>query len=110
MIRVDGSRLNEILARKRLQEVGTLFTPDTILRWHRRLVAQKWDYSSRRGMLGRPKTYREIVELVLKMAKENPSWRYDRIQRALANLSRDISDQTVGNILKDHGIEPAPKR
>ena len=59
---------------------------------------------------GRPPTSEEIVELVLQMARENPSWGYDRIQGALANLGHEISDQTVGNILKAHGIEPAPER
>ena len=100
----------KILGRKRLQEVGTLFTPDTILRWHRMLVAKKWDYSDRRKSGGRPRVGQEIVALVLKFARENPSWGYDRIQGALANLGHEVSDQTVGNILKDHGIEPAPDR
>jgi len=100
----------KILGRKRLQEMGTLFTPDTILRWHRQLVAQKWDYSKRRKSPGRPRTSQEVVDLVLRFARENPSWGYDRIQGALANLGHEISDQTVGNILKDHGIEPASTR
>jgi len=100
----------KILGRKRLQEFGTFFTPDTILRWHRMLIAQKWDYSARRKNVGRPGTPPEVVELVLRMARENPGWGYDRIQGALANLGHEVSDQTVGNILKAHGIEPAPNR
>jgi len=100
----------KILGRKCLEEVGTLFTPDTILRWHRMLVAKKWDYSDRRTSVGRPRVGHEIVKLVLKFARENPSWGYDRIQGALANLGHQVSDQTVGNILKEHGIEPAPDR
>ena len=100
----------KILGRKRLAEVGTLFTPDTILRWHRMLVAKKWDYSQRRGATGRPRTPQEIVDLVLRLARENPSWGYDRIQGALQNLGHQVSDQTVGNILQEHGIEPAPER
>ena len=91
-----------------LEQIGTLFTPDTILRWHRVLVAHKWDYSDRRKKAGRPRVRPEITELVLRFA-ENPSWGYDRIQ-GLANLGHQISDQTVGNILKEHGIEPAPER
>jgi transposase len=87
-----------------------IVTPDTILRWHRRLVAKKWDYSERRKSRGRPKVAKEIEELVLRMAKENPSWGYDRIQGAPANLGHEISDTTVGNILKANGIEPAPER
>lgn len=101
----------KILGRRRLEEVGTLFTPDTILRWHRKLVARKWDYSDRRGStVGRPRVRQVIVDLVLKFAKENPAWGYDRIQGALANVGYQIADTTVGNILKQHGIEPAPDR
>ncbi len=99
-----------ILGRKRLEEVGTLFTPDTILRWHRMLVAKKWDYSARRKSVGRPRVNQEIVALVLRFARENVTWGYDRIQGALSNLGHTISDQTVGNILREHGIEPAPER
>jgi hypothetical protein len=100
----------KILGRGRLQEVGTLFTPDTILRWHRMLVAKKWDYSQRRKPPGRPPTKQEIVDLILRFALENPTWGYDRIQGALANLRHKVSDQTVGNILKEHGIEPTADR
>jgi hypothetical protein len=80
------------------------------LRWHRQLVAQKWDYSHRRKNVGRPRVSETIVELVLRMARENPTWGYDRIEGALANLGHKISDTTVGNILREHGIEPAPER
>ena len=101
----------KVLGRKMLAEVGAVFTPDTILRWHRQLVAQKWDYSAKRKQQpGRPRIRQEIVDLVLHMAKENTSWGYDRIQGALANVGYHISDRTVGNILKAHGIEPAPDR
>ena len=99
-----------VLGRKLLDEVGTLFTPDTILRWHRQLIAAKWDYSDRRKSIGRPRVRQEIVDLILRFARENPRWGYDRIQGALANLGYHITDTTVGNILKDHGIEPAPDR
>src|SRR5210317_1594804 len=101
----------EVLGRKMLQEFGTLFTPDTILRWHRTLVAQKWDYSDRKTKKpGRPRIRQIIVDLILRFASENPSWGYDRIQGALANVGHHISDTTVGNVLKQHGIEPAPDR
>jgi putative transposase len=101
----------KVLGRKVLEEIGTLFTPDTILRWHQELIARKWDYTHRRKKKpGRPPTSEEIVQLVVRMARENPRWGYDRIQGALANLGHEISDQTVGNILKEHGIELAPKR
>jgi putative transposase len=97
----------KVLGRKLLEKVGTLFTPDTILRWHRMLVAKKFDYSDKRKSVGRPRVAKEIVDLVLRFARENPTWGYDKIEGALANLGHKISDQTVGNILKDHGIEPA---
>ena len=66
----------KILGRKRLQEVGTLFTPDTILRWHQILIAKKWDYSERRKSVGRPPVSQEIIDLVLRFARENPTWGY----------------------------------
>lgn len=101
----------KILGRRMLEEVGTLFTPDTILRWHRTLVARKWDYSDRKAKTpGRPRIRQVIVDLILQFANENPSWGYNRIQGALANVGYHISDTTVGNILKQHGIEPAPDR
>ncbi len=91
-------------------ELTTIVTPDTILRWHRKLVAVKWDHSQKRTKIGRPRIRQVIVDLILRFAKENPSWGYDRIQGALANVGYHISDQTVGNVLKEHGIEPAPDR
>jgi transposase InsO family protein len=97
------------LGRKALQELTTIVTPDTILRWHRALVAKKWDQSEKR-QVGRPRIRQVIVDLILRFAKENPTWGYDRIQGALTNVGYHISDRTVGNILKAHGIEPAPDR
>ena len=97
------------LGRKALQELTTIVTPDTILRWHRELVAQKWDQSEKR-QVGRPRIRQIIVDLILRFATENPTWGYDRIQSALANVGYHISDTTVGNVLKAHGIEPAPNR
>jgi putative transposase len=103
--------ISKILGRKVLAQVGTLVTPDTILRWHRLLVARKWDYSARRQKQpGRPALAVEIRDLVVRLARENPRWGYDRIQGALANLGHKISDTTVKNILGAHGIEPAPQR
>ena len=101
----------KVLGRKRLQEIGGLFTPDTILRWHRELIARKWDDSERKQKQpGRPPVTDEVRQLVLKIARENPTWGYDHIQGTLANLGHQICDQSVGNILKAHGIEPAPER
>lgn len=99
------------LGRKSLTELSTIVTPDTILRWHRNLVARKWDYSQRRAKrAGRPPITDEVRKLAIRLAQENPSWGYDRIQGALSNLGHVVSDQTIGNILKQHGIEPAPAR
>jgi transposase InsO family protein len=111
----DGERtaLAEIgyrLGKQALQDVATIVKPDTILGWHRKLVAQKFDGSTRRQSPGRPKIDPELEALVVRMAQENRSWGYDRIVGALANLGLTVSDQTVGNILKRHGIPPAPER
>ena len=93
----------KILGRKMLEELAGIVTPDTILRWHRELVARHWDYSSRRGAGGRPAVSTEIVELVPRLAKESPSWGYERIQGALANLGHRISDTTVARIPSGNG-------
>jgi len=100
----------KLLGRRLLERIATIVTPDTIMRWHRELIAEKWDHSAKRKSTGRPAVAKEIEELVLRFAKENPAWGYDRIQGALANLGHEISDATVGNLLKANGIEPAPVR
>ena len=82
----------KILGRKMLEQMATIMTPDTILRWHRELVAANWNYSGRRKKIGRPPASAEVIELVLRMARENPGWGYDRIQGALANLGHLISN------------------
>lgn len=82
---------------------------ETLLAWHRRLIAQKYDGSVRRGP-GRPRTQQEIQQLIIRMATENRDWGYRRIQGALANLGHEVARSTVANILKEHGIEPAPER
>ena len=84
--------------------------PDTILRWFRRLVARKFDGSRFRQSVGRPRVDQAVENLIVRMARDNPTWGYDRIVGALANLGHTVSDQTVGNILKRHGIAPAPQR
>ena len=84
--------------------------PDTILDWYRRLIARKFDGSRHRSYPGRPRIEAEVEALVVRFARENPSWGYDRIVGALANLGHQLSDQTVGNILRRHEIAPAPDR
>lgn len=96
---------------KLLGEVITIVQPETLLKWHRQLVGSKWDFSRRRkAKPGWPSVSVEIEGLVLQFARENPGWGYDRIVGTLANLGHPISYQTVGNILKRHGLEPAPER
>src|SRR5438445_8664794 len=111
----DGERkalaeLGKKLGKQALADVATIVKPDTILGWHRTLVAHKFDGSQQRKAPGRPTIDQELEALVIRMARENRSWGYDRIVGALANLGLTISAQTVGNILKRHGIPPAPER
>lgn len=108
----ERSVLGEIghrLGRKILADVATVARPDTILGWYRKLVARKFDGLARRGP-GRPRISREVEQLILRMASENRSWGYDRIAGALANLGHEVSDQTAGNVLRRHGLPPAPER
>jgi Integrase core domain len=97
------------LGRKVLGEVASIVRPDTILAWYRKLVAKKYDGSKNRGP-GRPCTQADIAQLVVRMARENPSWGYTRIKGMLHSLSHDIGRNTIKRILKDHGLEPAPTR
>lgn len=99
----------KVLGRKILSEIGTIVTPDTIMRWHRQLIARKYNGSKKRGP-GRPRVLQIIRELVVRMATENPAWGYDRIEGALGNLGHRVSGTTVGRILQENGIEPAPRR
>ena len=88
------------LGRKALEDVAATAKLDTILGWYRKLIANKFDGSKFRRSVGRPKVDQETERLVVQMARENPSWGYDRIVGALANLGHSLSDQTVGNILR----------
>ena len=98
------------LGRKSLEEVAVSAKPATILGWYRKLIANKFDGSKARRTHGRPRIDQEMESLVVRMAKENPNWGYDRIVGAMANLGYKLSDQTVGNILGRQDIPPAPKR
>ena len=103
------TRKAKAVGRKALLQLDTIVTPDTLIRWRRRLVAQKWDYSKRRGP-GRPGIMREISALIVRMALDNPKWGYTGIQGALANVHHKLGRGTVANVLKANGIEPAPER
>jgi hypothetical protein len=102
--------LGKSLGRQGLEPVASAAKPDTILAWFRKLVAHKFDGSQRRLYPRRPPIGRKITELVVRMARENSGWGYDRISAALENLTHHVSDQTVGDILRRFGIAPAPKR
>ena len=97
------------LGRKALAKVANIVKPETILSWYRKLVAQKFDGSKARGV-GRPQISPEVEILIVRMAKENSGWGYDRIAGALRNLGYSVSDQTIGNVLRRHDIPPAPVR
>src|SRR5262249_51810369 len=103
------ARKAKAVGRKALLKLDTIVSPDTLLRWHRRLVAEKWDYSQRRGP-GRPGVMREIAQLIVRMASDNAGWGYTRIQGSLANLGHKVGRGTVANVLKRNGLEPAPER
>ena len=110
----DGQRIRlaakaKTLGRRALSDLRTIVTPDTLLAWHRALIARKYDGHLRRDP-GRPPVTAEIRQWVVRMATENPSWGYTRIQGALANLDHAVSRGTIANILKQHGIDPAPER
>ena len=109
----ERAMLGEIgrrLGRKVLGEVANVAQPATIMAWYRRLVARKFDGSKERRTPGRPRVDRDLEQLIVRVAKENSDWGYDRIAGALANLGYEISDQTVGNILLRHALPPAPER
>jgi putative transposase len=103
-----GALLGQRLGRHVLQEVATLVMPDTLLRWHRELIARKWTYTRRRP--GRPRVLTEIRRLVVRMATENPSWGYTRIQGALKNVGHRVARSTIAAILKANGIPPSGER
>jgi len=99
----------KVLGRKCLRGIASVATPDTILRWYRKLVADKYDGSSRRRT-GRPRTQQDIRALVVQMARDNPRWGYTRIRGALHNLGLELGRNTIKRILLEHGLEPAPER
>jgi transposase InsO family protein len=96
------------LGRKVLRQIATIVTPDTILAWHRKLIAAKWTYPQKR--VGRPGVMKEIRELIVRMAEENPSWGYARIQGALRHLDHRVARSTIAKVLKEHGIHSSPDR
>jgi hypothetical protein len=105
------AELGHRLGKEALADVAAIVKPETLLAWYRRLIAAKFDgTASRRRAGGRSLLEPDLEELVLRLARENPTWGYDRITGALHNLGHDLSDETVGNVLRRHGIPPAPGR
>jgi putative transposase len=101
--------LGRRLGRRALGQVATVATPDTILRWYRELVAKKYDGSAKRGP-GRPGTVTGVIRLLVRMARENPSWGYTRLRGALKNIGHELGRNTIKRILQEQGIDPAPTR
>ncbi|MGE0145660.1 MAG: transposase [Planctomycetota bacterium] len=97
------------LGRRLLDQIATIITPDTILRWHRRLIATKWTCPAKRRV-GRPGILKEIRTLIVRMANDNPTWGYCRIQGELRKLDHCVARSTIARTLKDNGIEPSPDR
>ncbi len=93
-----------------LRRLRLLVRPDTVLRWHRDLLARRHAAGSRPKRPGRPRTVRSIRVLVLRLARENPAWGYRRIHGELLVLGIKVAASTVWEILKDAGIDPAPER
>src|SRR5580704_9737192 len=96
--------------RKVLTQIARVAKPDTSLVWCRNLVARKFDGSKQRAARGRRRVGREVEDLVVRLARSNAGWGYDRIVGALANLGHSVSDHTVGNILRRRGVPPAAER
>ena len=100
--------LSRLIPRPRWDEVFAV-TPATLLAWHRRVAARKWDYTNRRHP-GRPPTAPAIRKLVIRMATDNPAWGHRRVQGELVKLGHPIAASTVWQILHAAGIDPAPRR
>jgi transposase len=99
-----------VIPKVRRHGLKLLVTPDTIVRWHRDIVRRRWAARSMRGKTGRRATRRNIRALVLRLARENPHWGYRRIHGELAGLGVKVAASTVWEILKNAGIDPAPRR
>ena len=110
-VAVLAARLKRISHRSanQLRDIIRIFQPETILRWHRERVRRKWTHPHK-NKGGRPSIRKELAELILRLAHENPRWGYGKIQGELVKLSFKVSQSTVRNILNRHGIQPVPVR
>jgi len=98
-----------LLGSRALNSVATIVTPDTLLRWHRRLIAFKWTCEVKK-QLGRPGLMKAIKALIVRMALSNPSWGYARIKSELKGVGHDVARSTIARVLKENGIKPALDR
>jgi len=95
------------VGRAALRNIATIATPDTLLRWHRQLIARKWTYLTGSGLR---RVLVEIRQLVVRMATDNPTWGYTRIQGALENVGHRVGRTTIRRIMKAAGLPPVPQR
>jgi len=102
------SALARLLPGAQLRQLRLIISPRALLRWHASLVRRRWTYPRRAP--GRPRTAQMICAVVLEMARDNPGWGYRRIHGELVGLGYDLAPSTVWKILKDAGIDPAPRR
>jgi len=107
--RVRLARKAKLVGRRRLGQLTTLVTPDTLLRWFRALVAKKWTFP-RTNPIGRPPVDPELDKLVIKLLQQNPTWGSNRIVGALANLGFTVSDSSIDNIRHRNGFDPRSVR
>jgi putative transposase len=108
--RIQLAEIGKRLGRKALAEVAQIVRPETILGWHRKLIAKKFDGSKQRARPAPADSTGDIETLILRLARENRNWGYRRIVGALANLGHEVSHQTVANVLARNGLPPAPER
>ena len=97
----------QALGREALAQIASVATPATLLRWYRYLIADKYDGTKNRSP-GRPPTAKDIRELIVRMARENPTWGYTRLRGALKNLGHELGRNTIKRILAEHGILERP--
>ena len=107
--RITLAVLAKKIGRKGLSEICSVFSPDTLLKWHRKLIAKKYDGSKNRKF-GRPQISDELRNIIIKVAKANRGWGYPRIQGQLKYLGYKVCPKTIANILKKEGLEPQPDR
>jgi hypothetical protein len=107
--RLRLARKAKVIGRRRLGQIATIVTPDTLLRWFRVLVARKWTFA-KTNFVGRPPVNPELEKLVVKLLQENPSWGSNRIVGTSDNLGFTLCDSTIDNICRRNGLDPAPIR